>query len=66
MNKKTRNGLLTFFIFTPVFFLFLLLISGNPGAMWQEFAWKTVALGIIIGIASFFTTSKSQQKVKTK
>ena len=65
MKKKTRNGILTFLIFTPVFFLFLLLISGNPAAMWEEYAWKTAALGLILGIANFLTT-KDEKKIGEK
>lgn len=62
MSKRTRNGILTFFIFTPIYFIFLLLLSGNPAAMWEEYIWKTAALGLILGIANFLTTKDEKQK----
>lgn len=65
MKKKTRNGILTFLIFTPVFFLFLLLISGNPSAMWMEYAWKTATLGLVLGLVNFLTT-KDEKHLKGK
>jgi hypothetical protein len=61
MKKKIRNGILSFLIFTPVFFLFLLLISGDPAAMWEEYAWKTSVLGLLLGVVNFWTTKNEKQ-----